>query len=176
MKEFIASLYHFLISIIMWLPFSFLRKWTLRLFGLKIGKHSQIMRNVDVRCPYRIIIGSGTTIEKNVLLDGRGGQLKIGDNVDIAQGSSIWTLEHDYNAPDFHSVGDSVEISDYCWIASNATILPGVKLGRGAVVATSAVVTKDVPDLTVVAGIPAKAISSRKDNMKYHLGDHVWFR
>lgn len=148
----------------------------LRLFGMKIGKHTQIMRKVDVRCPYRIIIGSGTTIEKNVLLDGRGGQLMIGDNVDIAQNSSIWTLEHDYNDPDFKSVGDSVIIGDYCWIASNVTVLPGVELGRGAVVATGAVVTKDVSELTVVAGVPAKPISSRKDNMKYSLGDHVWFR
>lgn len=160
----------------MWLPVSFLRKWILRLFGMKIGRHSQIMRNVDVRCPYRIIVGRDTTIEKNVLLDGRGGQLKIGDNVDIAQGSSIWTLEHDYNDPGFKPKGEPVEIGDYCWIASNATILPGVKLGRGAVVATGAVVTKNVSDLTVVAGIPAKSISHRNDNMIYHLGDHIWFR
>ena len=176
MREFFSALYHFFLSMIMWLPVSFLRKWVLRLFGMKIGKHTQIMRKVDVRCPYRIIIGSGTTIEKNVLLDGRGGQLMIGDNVDIAQNSSIWTLEHDYNDPDFKSVGDSVIIGDYCWIASNVTVLPGVELGRGAVVATGAVVTKDVSELTVVAGVPAKPISSRKDNMKYSLGDHVWFR
>lgn len=176
MKDFVSALYHFVLTIIMCLPISFLRKWTLQLLGMKIGKHSQIMRNVDVRCPYRIIVGDGTTIEKNVLLDGRGGKLYIGNNVDIAQGSSIWTLEHDYNDPDFRPSGESVKIHDYCWIASNATILPGVELGRGAVVATGAVVTKNVPELTVVGGVPAKVISHRNDNMRYTLGEHVWFR
>lgn len=176
MKDFISAFYHFVITIIMWLPISIIRKRALQLFGMKIGRHTQIMRNVDVRCPYRIIVGSGTTIEKNVLLDGRGGTLYIGDNVDIAQGSSIWTLEHDYNDPDFRPLGESVKILDYCWIASNATILPGVTLGRGVVVATGAVVTKDAPELSVVAGVPAKIISQRNDNMRYTLGKHIWFR
>lgn len=175
MKCFISGFYHFFLQIVMWLPFFYLRKYILILFGMKIGKHTFIARNVDIRCPYRVRVGCFTTINKGCLLDGRGGHLTIGDNVDIAQYTSIFTLQHDYNSPDHASEGGDVKINDYCWIASNATILPGKTLGRGAVVATHAVVTKDVPALAVVAGIPAKSIAIRKDNMRYHCGQYEWF-
>ena len=67
-------------------------------------------------------------------------------------------------------------IEDYVWIASRATILPGVKIGRGAVIASCAVVTKDVPPLAIVAGVPAKIIGWRKNNMDYKLGKGPWFQ
>ena len=68
-------------------------------------------------------------------------------------------------------------IEDYVWLASRVTVLPGVHIGRGAVVASGAVVTKDVPPLAIVAGIPAKIIGYRKEEaLQYHLGDRAWFR
>ena len=135
----------------------------------KLGAGVRFSRHLDIRSPYRISIGSHTHVNKNVLLDGRGASLIIGDNVDIAQEVNIWTMQHDYNDPQYLSVGKPVVIEDYVWIASRATILPGVKIGRGAVVASCAVVTKDVPPLAIVAGVPAKIIGSRKDCMEYQL-------
>jgi len=58
-------------------------------------------------------------------------------------------------------------IEDYVWVGIGATILPGVKLGKGAVVSAGAVVTKDVPPFTVVAGIPAKKITNRLMGLNY---------
>lgn len=55
------------------------------------------------------------------------------------------------------------------------TILPGVTIGRGAVVASNSVVTKDVPSMSIVAGIPAKIISERKSKLKYTLLHRPWF-
>lgn len=136
---------------------------------------SSIHRNVDLRSPYRISVGTHTNINKKCVLDGRGG-LTIGNNVDIAQEVNIWTEQHDYNSPNYQSVNKSVVIEDYVWIASRASILPGVRVGRGAVVACGAVVTKDVPPLAIVAGVPAKVIGARKDCMDYHLGSRAWFR
>ena len=134
----------------------------------KIGKKVKFARNLDIRSPYRISIGNHVHINKNVLLDGRD-SLTIGNNVDIAQEVNIWTMQHDYNDPQYKAVGKPVVIEDYVWIASRATILPGVKIGRGAVVASCAVVTKDVPPLAIVAGVPAKIIGTRKDCMEYQL-------
>lgn len=101
----------------------------------------------------------------------------IGNNVDIAQDTNIWIEQHDYNSPTYKSVCKEVIIEDYVWLASRVTVLPGVHIGRGAVVASGAVVTKDVPPLAIVAGIPAKIIGYRKEEaLQYHLGDRAWFR
>ena len=92
------------------------------------------------------------------MLDGRSAELIIGDNVDIAQETNIWTLEHDVNDDDHRIVPGQVIIEDHVWIASRVTILPGVTIGENAVVGAGAVVTKDVEPNTVVGGIPAKLI------------------
>jgi len=63
--------------------------------------------------------------------------------------------------------GAPVEIGDYAWVCSRSIILPGVKVGEGAVVACGAVVTKDVEPYTVVGGIPAKKIADRNKNLEY---------
>lgn len=176
MKSFFSGLYKYIIDLLMMIPSHFIRSFVLSLILKSKGHHTAICRNVDFRSPYRITVGNYTTINKRVLLDGRGGELIIGDSVDIAQEANIWTLQHDYNSSDYHSIGGGVIIEDYVWIASRVTILPNVKIGRGAVVASCAVVTKDVPPLAIVAGVPAKIIGWRKDVMDYKLGNSGWFK
>jgi maltose O-acetyltransferase len=170
MKEFFSIIYHRIVSLLFLLPFAVVRGVGAKMFFRKTGKRVFWGKGLDVRSPYRVSIGDYCRINKKVLLDGRGKGLTIGNNVDIAQEVNIWTLQHDYNDPMYKSVGKPVIIEDYVWIASRATILPGVKIGRGAVVASCAVVTKDVPPLSVVAGCPAKIIGQRKDCMQYRLG------
>ncbi|MDU5864666.1 MAG: CatB-related O-acetyltransferase, partial [Acinetobacter sp.] len=60
----------------------------------------------------------------------------------------------------FLPAGDTI-IADGCWIGSRAMIMQGVKIGEGAVIATGAVVTKDVPPYAIVGGVPAKVIKYR---------------
>lgn len=175
MKAFISSLYKVIIDCFMMIPFYFVRSCISSLILKRKGKHTSISINVDFRSPHRISVGNYTTINKKVLLDGRGGELIIGDYVDIAQDANIWTLQHDYNSPNYQAVGGGVIIEDYVWVASRATILPNVRIGRGAVVAACAVVTKDVPPLAVVAGVPAKIIGWRDNVMNYKLGNNRYF-
>ena len=104
------------------------------------------------------------------------GGLILGNNVDIAQEVNIWSEQHDYNNPSFKAIKKSVFIDDYVWIASRATILPGVHVGRGAVVACGAIVSKDVPPLAIVGGVPAHIIGYRQNIMNYKLGNRTWFR
>ena len=160
----------------MWLPCHPLRRLVCHFVMKDFDLSSAIYRNVDLRSPYRISVGEHTNINKRCVLDGRGG-LKIGDNVDIAQETNIWSEQHDYNSPTYKSVCKTVVIDDYVWLASRVTVLPGVHIGRGAVVASGAVVTKDVLPLAIVAGVPAKIIGYRKEEaLQYHLGDRAWFR
>lgn len=89
MKSFISDTFHFIFNGLLWLPVHGFRIALLRTFGMKIGKKTAICRNVEVRSPYRISVGSYTTINKHVLLDGRGGKLQIANNVDVAQECNI---------------------------------------------------------------------------------------
>ena len=158
----------------MWIPCHPLRRIVCKGVMSSFSNSSSIRRNVDLRSPYRISIGKCCNINKRVVLDGRGG-ITIGDNVDIAQDVNIWTEQHNYNSPDFKAELAPVVIKDYVWIASRATILPGIELGEGCVVACGSVVTKNVPPYTLVAGVPAKVIGQRNKNLKYKLGSRVWF-
>lgn len=81
--------------------------------------------------------------------------LRIGARVCINDGAKILTASHALDRPDWASVARPVVIEDYAWIATNALILPGVTIGRGAVVAAGAVVSRDVPAGAVAAGNPA---------------------
>jgi len=71
-----------------------------------------------------------------------------------------WISAFPFDTRSFVPAGNTV-IGDGCWIGSRAMIMQGVKLGEGAVVATGAVVTKDVPPYAVVGGVPAKIIKYR---------------
>lgn len=160
----------------MYVPFYSVRHFFIRLTVKKLGNKTSFLRGVEFRNGGNISIGSNCVVNSRVLLDGRGGELKIGDNVDIAQETNIWTLEHDVNN-DYHaSIGGDVTIEDFVWIASRVTILPGVTIHRGAVVAANSVVTRDVPAMSIVAGIPARKIGERKSQLKYTLYYAPWFQ
>ena len=91
------------------------------------------------------------------------GPVSIGNNVNLAEGITVTALNHNYEDVtrriDEQGISTKpVVIGDDVWIGANAVILPGVTIGRHVVVAAGAVVTKDVPSFTLVAGVPAKVI------------------
>ena len=147
-------------AVIRHIPSKILRFSLLRMGG-KIAKHVTMFSSVDIRNPKGLIIEEGCSIGPKVLLDARKG-LHLHRNVTVAYDAIIWTLHNDMNSADFHTVGGPVEIDEYAWICSRSIILPGVKIGRGAVVASGAIFTKDVEPFAIVAGIPAKKIGERK--------------
>jgi len=147
-----------------YIPLHIVRKAIFRLGGVKIGKKSTIHIGARFYQPKNISIGSGTIIGDHATLDGRD-KLIIGNHVDIASRVSIYNSEHDIHSSDMRPIQEPVEIQDYVFIGPKATILPGVKIGKGAVV------TKDVPPKTIVGGVPAKEIGKRNiTDLKYRLG------
>ena len=138
--------------------------------GVKIGKGSRIHIGARFFYPANIRIGEGSIIGDNVFLDGRA-KLIIGNHVDIASQVMIYNSEHDINSEDFHAIISPVEIGDFVFIGPKAIILPGVKIGKGVIVAAGAVVTKDVADFAIVGGVPAQVIGERKlKDLHYRLG------
>lgn len=145
---------------------------------MDLGKNVLIYKGAEFRNPQKLSIGKGSIIGDNVMLDARKG-INIGKNVNFSSNISIWTLQHDYRDSMFECTPQHyglVSIGDRVWIGPNVIILPNVKIGEGAVVAAGAVVTKDVLPYTVVAGVPAKIIGKRPQNLKYVFnGSHRHF-
>jgi len=161
---------------LMHIPFYTVRHFFISRQLHQLGQRTSVLRGLEVRKGKNISIGNNCVLNKNVLLDGRGGKLIIGNNVDIAQETNIWTLEHDVHDDYHQDKGGNVIIEDYVWIASRVTILPGVIIGKGAVVASGSVVTKDVPAMSIVGGVPAKVIGQRQSQLVYNLYHRPWFQ
>lgn len=119
--------------------------------------------------PWNIHLSARTVVNHDGHLDGRGGRLEIGEDTDIGPYTHIWTLQHDPNDPQHGTKSGAVTIGHHVWIASRVTVLPGVTIGEGAVVAAGSVVTKDVAPMSIVAGVPAKPIGERKNDLAYQL-------
>ncbi len=147
------------------------RNYCLRKMGMSIDKDVRIYAGFHIRDPKGIIIEKGVSIGPKVLLDGRRG-LTIKESAVIGYGAIIWTLNHDYNDIHFKVKGAPITIGKFAWVCSNSIILPGVTIGEGAVVASGAIVTHDVPPYTIVGGIPAKVIGQR-DKKEYDYGYSV---
>ena len=161
-------------------------RWYIRLLAplyQHLGKHSVIHHSVRMDTPpYRkfslgdysvvesfscinnavgdVVIGNHTRIGlHNTVI----GPVTIGNHVNLAQGITVTALNHNFENPDkrIDEQGVStnpVTIGDDIWIGANAVILPGVSIGNHSVVAAGAVVNKDVPPHSLVAGVPAKII------------------
>ena len=171
-----SLLYYICNKWLLYLPSRNIRHFVAKRLLASVGPSTSFLIGIEIRNGEKNHIGHNTVINSKVLLDGRGGKILIGNNVDIAQETNIWTLEHNVHSDNHESVGDSVTIQDYVWIASRATLLPGVTIGKGAVVATGAVVVRDVPPMAIVAGIPARVIGQRKSKLKYSLNYRPIFR
>jgi len=153
-----------------YIPSHCFRLFCYRLAGIKLGQGSTIHMAANFFQPRGIEIGEGTIVGDHCFLDGRS-KLKIGSHTAIASQVLIYNSKHKIDDPEFKAVEMPVEIGDYVFIGPRSIILPGVKIGKGAVVAAGAVVTKDVLPGQVVGGIPAKEIKRRElKDFAYRLG------
>lgn len=177
-KQIVRFLGDFLIytlTIVGYIPAHWVRLIAYRLAGIKIGQDSSFHWRARFYAPWKLKIGNNTIIGNDAMLDARKG-IQIGDNVQLSMGVWIWTMEHDIQDPWFAGKGGPVRIEDYAWVSCRVIILPGVTIGKGAVIAAGAVVTKDVEPYTIVGGVPAKKIGERTKNLKYKLKFHKSFQ
>jgi acetyltransferase-like isoleucine patch superfamily enzyme len=151
----------------------------LRRAGIKIGPSSLVQGPI-------LITGEGNPCEKIsigtfTLLSGAlhcdiGAPLSIGSRVRIGHDVSLLTVDHRVGPEEMRSGQrkfGSIEIGDGAWIASRVVVLPGVRIGAGAIVAAASVVTRDIPANTLAVGIPARVVRdlSRHGDSEPALGD-----
>lgn len=138
------------------------------LFG-KFGKSTVLS---PFRCDYgeNIYIGDKSFINFNVSMIDLG-KIKIGNRVLIGPGTGLFTAIHPID-PEIRATGIEkgvdITLEDDVRIGGNATILPGVTIGKGAIIGAGSVVTKDIPKMTIAAGNPAKVIRKiTEEDKKY---------
>ena len=140
---------------------------------IRIGEGSSVRKGTVLSVAFRtvesfITIGNNTYIGENNNLRAADGIIDIGNGCLISQGITIVTSNHDIkksipiSQQGWVSKKGRITIFDDVWIGANAVILPDVTIGKGAVVAAGSVVTKDIPEYSIVAGVPAKIIKYRE--------------
>lgn len=137
-----------------------LRIALLKLFGAKVRWTSNVLPSCRIWQPWNLTMGDYACLSVDVdcyAVD----KITIGNQATISQGVRLCAASHDISSKIMELTHKPIEIADNCWVAAWATILPGVTIGEGAVVAAGAVVTKDVEPWTVVGGNPAKFIKKR---------------
>ena len=141
------------------------------IMGRLIGK--QVDRSFRMFPPFYTDFGKNITIGKDVFINSgchfqdQGG-IEIGDGALIGHNVVLATINHDLNPKENRKNHYApIKISAHVWIGSNATVLPGVTIGDYAVVAAGAVVTQDVPAMTVVGGVPARVLKTIQEEERY---------
>lgn len=141
---------------------------------IKVGDRAWFYKDVEIRSDGLVDIGAESTFQKGVTING---DVSIGRGCIFAPNVFVSSGAHIYNyAPEMpirkqdrlyrEHVGrysKRVEIGDDCWLGINVVVMPGVRVGQGVVIGANSVVTKDVPDLVVVAGAPARIIKRRNE-------------
>jgi acetyltransferase-like isoleucine patch superfamily enzyme len=161
-----ACCFYFYNSFVSHIPFYFARHFYLkRILRIRIGMNTAIHTGCFIT-GRNIEIGDNSVINRNSYIDGRG-KLVIGSNVSISPHAYIITLGHDPQSSTFEAVSGDVSINDFAWIGARVTILPGVAIGKGAVIGAGAVVTKNIDEFSIAAGIPAEKKGTRNKNLDY---------
>lgn len=135
--------------------------WVARRNGAIIGKAVTIPYQLAKRANKNLVIGNNTSIQTH-LIDLRI-PIKIGNNVIIGSGVEIITVSHNVDSVDWEHKYYGIEIQDFCWLATRSFILPSCrKIGFGAVCAAGSVVVKNVENMCIMSGNPAKIIRNRE--------------
>ncbi|MFP7753822.1 acyltransferase [Thermodesulfobacteriota bacterium B35] len=141
-----------------------------RFWGIgSVGKNVNIGEGCWFSHSEKLILGDNVGINMGCMLNANGG-LEIGKNTLLGPGVVIWSQNHIYTRRDIPVAKQGYEckrviIGEDVWIGARAIILPGVRVGKGAVVGAGAVVTGDVASFSIVAGVPARQIKERPENM-----------
>lgn len=150
------------------LPFFTMRRLYFNLIGIELAQGASIGMGFRFYRTRNICIGKNSVVNRDCLFDNRD-VIKIGKNVSVARNVRIFTAGHDPESPLFEMTTSPVAIGDHVVIFAGAMIMPGVSIGRGAIVHSGAVVTKDVSELSIVGGVPAKEIGTRQLDPSYAL-------
>lgn len=166
LNNFKYYLYNYIIT---YVPFYGIRRWYLKhVLHYKLAPKSF----VHLGC---FFLGKGIEIGEDSVIGANArliGNIKIGKHCSITQDTFLETSTHEKNSPTFKGCEKPIEVGDYVWIGIRSVILPGVKIGNGAIIGANSTVSKDVEDYAVVAGSPAQKIGEREKEACQYILDY----
>lgn len=142
-------------------PFSFVRRAVLSLFGAKVGLGVVIKPGVRVKYPWQLEIGDNCWIGEDCWIDNLT-YVRIGSNVCLSQGVYLCTGNHDWSDPAFGLIVKPIVIGAGAWVGAKAILCPGAEIGEYSVVTAGSIIAKSVPEWEIHGGNPAALIRKRE--------------
>jgi len=138
------------------------RRFVLKCFGARLANDVLVYPDVKIYAPWNLIMERGSVMGDEVDCYNVD-KVLFKEDSNVTHGAFLCAAYHDINSPDRTLVKKSILLDPGCWVFARAIILPGVSIGRGAIVSAGAVVTKSVKDYSVVGGNPARHIKQRAE-------------
>lgn len=131
-----------------------------------LGAGAVLQDGLWITNPEKVSIGSNCNFGRRVFITGGGG-VRIGDWVGLGPDVKIWSVNHRFSDPDTPWMlqgweKSPVVIGDDVWLGANVFVMPGVTIGRGAIISAGTVLTKSVPEFAIVAGNPGRVVGWRR--------------
>jgi putative colanic acid biosynthesis acetyltransferase WcaF len=142
-------------------PFSGLKIRLLQLFGSKVGVGVMIKPGVNIKYPWKLVIGDYSWIGEDVWIDNLE-QVIIGSNACISQGALLLTGNHDYKKSSFDLITGEITLEDGVWIGAKSIVGPGVRCGSHSILAVGSFTSKDLDAYGIYQGNPAVKIRNRE--------------
>ncbi len=142
-------------------PFSFIKKILLKMFGAKIGKGVVLKPSINIKYPWRLVVGNNVWIGENVWIDNLEDVI-IGNNVSISQGAMLLCGNHDYKKETFDLITGKITLEDGVWIGAKSIVCPGIICKSHSILAVNSVATKNLDEYTIYQGNPAVEVRKRE--------------
>ena len=131
-----------------------------------LGEGTVLQPGIFINSPELVSIGANCNFAQRTFLTGGGG-IDIGDRVGFGPDTKVWSVNHRFEDPDTPWLLQGWEkkpvvIEDDVWLGASVFVMPGVRIGKGAIVSAGTVVGKSVPPYSIVAGNPGRVIGWRK--------------
>ena len=137
------------------------RAFVLRRFGARLGPNCRIYAGARIWAPWNLVCEDAVAVADGAVLY-NAAPMHLGSHAIVSQDAYLCGATHDYDDPAFPMVDKPITLGRYAWIASRAVVGPGVQVGDGAVLGLCSLATRDLQPWTVYAGMPAKAIKTRR--------------
>ncbi len=143
-----------------WFPFSAVKVGLLRLFGAKIGEACVIKPSVNIKYPWKLIMGNYVWLGENAWIDSLA-EVKIGNNVCISQGAFLLCGNHDYKKVSFDLMVMPITLKDGSWVGAKSTVCPGVTMEEGSILSVGSIATSNTEANGIYQGVPAVKVKER---------------